>query len=91
MFKVSIQLLLYALPLNNKTCSFPFTEVPDVPTSFTNGAFASRWVALQWMLGFDGNSDLLTLRVRVTRQISGESRVLEIVIGSQDINRYCDI
>ena len=43
------------------------------------------------MHGFDGNSDLLTLRVRVTRQISGESRVLEIVIGSQDINRYCDI
>ena len=77
----------------NKCCHF--TEVPDAPTNFTTGGFGSRWVSLEWMLGFGGNSDLLSLLVRVTRQRMVELRVLEIAVTSQDINRYivttCDV
>ena len=59
-----------------------------MPTNFTTGGFGSRWVSLEWMLGFGGNSDLLSLLVRVTRQRMVELRVLEIAVTSQDINRY---
>ena len=64
-----------------------FTEVPDVPTDFTNGTFGSRWVSLEWRLGFNGNSDLLSLRVRITPQSVGESRVLNIPVTTQNMSR----
>ena len=64
-----------------------FTEVPDVPTDFTNGTFGSRWVSLEWRLGFNGNSDLQYLRVHITSQSAGESRVLNIAVTTQDMNK----
>ena len=63
------------------------TEVPDVPINFTNGSYGSRWVTLEWTLGFDGNSAVLSFRVNVTQQSTGESRILEIEVTTQDTNR----
>ena len=62
------------------------TEVPDVPTNFTNGSYGSRWVSLEWTFGFDGNSAVLSFRVRI-RQSSEEPRVLPIQVTRQDMNR----
>ena len=59
-----------------------------MPTNFANGPYGSRWVSLEWALGFDGNSAVLSFRVRITRQSSEESRVLEIEVTSRDTNRY---
>ena len=66
---------------------FFVTEVPDVPTNFTNGSYGSRWVVLEWILGFDGNSAVLSFCVRVTQQSSEESRVLTIEVNASDANR----
>ena len=66
---------------------FFVTEVSDVPTDFTNGPYGSRWVSLEWTLGFDGNSAVLSFLVRITQQNTGESRVLEIEVTTQDTNR----
>ena len=63
------------------------TEVPDVPISFMNGPYGSRWVSLEWTFGFDGNSAVLSFRVRITRQSSEESRIYQIQITRQDTNR----
>ena len=58
-----------------------------MPTDFTSGTFGSRWVSLEWRLGFNGNSLLQYLRVNITRQSAGEPRVLNIAVDTQDINR----
>ena len=41
---------------------------------------------LEWTFGFDGNSDILSLTVYVTRE--EEMRILPVPITSQDMNRY---
>ena len=58
-----------------------------MPTDFTNGTFGSRWVSLEWRLGFNGNSPLQSLHVRITLQSVGEPRVLNIAVTTQDMNR----
>ena len=58
-----------------------------MPTDFRRGTFEARWVSLEWRLGFSGNSDLLFLRVHITQQSVGESRLLNIAITTQDMNR----
>ena len=58
-----------------------------MPTDFTNGTFGSRWVLLEWRLGFNGSSPLLFLHVHITRQSAGESSVLNIAVTTQDMNR----
>ena len=63
------------------------TEVPDVLNNFTIGSYGSRWVSLEWILGFDGNSAILSFRVNITRQSTQESRVLEIEVTTPDTNR----
>ena len=40
------------------------------------GDYGSRWVLLEWTPGFDGNSEILSLRVHVARQSSEESNIL---------------
>ena len=57
-----------------------------MPTNFTNGPNGSKWVSLEWVLGFGA---VLSFRVCITRQSSEESRVLEIEVTSRgDTNRY---
>ena len=63
------------------------TEVPDVPTNFRNGSHGSRWVSLEWTLGFDGNSAVLSFIVQVTQQNSEISSVLEIEVTTLDPSR----
>ena len=58
-----------------------------MPTNVTNGPYGSRWVSLEWTFGFDGKSAVLSFRVRITRQSSGESRVHQIKVTRQDTNR----
>ena len=50
----------------------------------SSGARGARWVVLDWALGFDGNSDIISLRIRI---IQGDSRTLEIPVSRPDTNR----
>ena len=54
--------------------------------NFTSSDNGARWVVLEWTFGFDGNSDILSLTVYVTRE--EEMRILPVPITSQDMNRY---
>ncbi|CAI8026225.1 Receptor-type tyrosine-protein phosphatase delta [Geodia barretti] len=63
--------------------SLTVLEVPDVVKNFTSGLIGARWAALEWTFGFDGNSDIISLRVLVTQE--DETNMIEI---NQDVNRY---
>ena len=61
-------------------------EVPDVVNNFTSGLVGARWAVLEWTFGFDGNSDIISLRVRVTQE--DETNMIE---NDQDVNRYANM
>jgi len=60
-----------------------------MPINFSINDLGSRWVYLQWIPAFDGNSLVLYFRIQVTRKNTEESRVIQDVVNVQlDMYRY---
>ena len=54
--------------------------------NFTISLYGARWVALEWVFGFDGNSDIISFRVRVIQE--NKANIITEATN-QDTRRYC--